>query len=159
MSGQYGNWACRKHKRGLSPECQMQPCEDHLVLSGLFTMESIPVGYSSKEFQKLPVSLLKNKMITTVKDLFGARVTDCQQDVLHRYPEEDSRTIWKGPTGELEAAWDKEYGEKLLELTPIARCNLPFHNAAEFEGGRVAIVWKEKEQIGTTQAEIREGVE
>ncbi|KKL04197.1 hypothetical protein LCGC14_2618490, partial [marine sediment metagenome] len=188
MSGQHGQWTCKKHKRGLSPECQSQPCGDHFVIPKLFPFvkeyefggkdelgyecrEFINHddfswrhgyaygGYSSTELQKLPVSLLKNEMITTAKDLFGAKVTDCQQDVLHRYPEEDSRTIWKGPTGELEAAWDKKYGEKLLELTPIARCNLPFHNAAEFEGGRVAIVWKEKEQIGTTQAEIREGVE
>ncbi|KKM91651.1 hypothetical protein LCGC14_1226400 [marine sediment metagenome] len=159
MSGQFGQWACKKHKRSLSPECQVRLCEDHLVLPGLLTIKEPPGGYSSKELQKLPVSLLKNKMITTAKNLFSATVTDCQQDVLHRYPEGGSRTIWKGPTGELEAAWDKKYGEKLLGLTPIARCNLPFHNAAEFEGGRVAIVWKEKEQIGTTQAEIREEVE
>ncbi len=159
MSGQYGNWACKKHKRGLSPECQARPCEDHLVLSGLFTMEFIPDGYSSSEFQKLPASLLKNKMIITAKDLFGAEVTDCQKDILLRYPKEDSRMIWEGPAGELITEWEKRYNEHLPDLIPLVRCNVDSHKAAEFEGGRVAVIWKEREQIGIQRAEIREGIE
>lgn len=158
MSGRYGQWTCRKHKRGLSPKCQIQPCEDHLVLPGLLTIEGhIPGGYISKELQKLPVSLLKKKMITVAKDLFGAVVTDCQKDILHRYPEEDSRTIWEGIREDLTKAWQKEYNEHLLDLTPIAKCNLDSHGAVEFSGGRVAIIWREKEQIGINRAEIRQG--
>ncbi len=165
MSGQYGQWICKKHKRGLSPECQVRPCEDHLIISGLspytenLEWEHGNNAYSSKELQKLPVSALENKMITTAKDLFGAKVTDCQQDILHRYPKKDSRTVWEGIHHKLEEAWRQKYGEELISLTPLARCNLPFYSAVEFEGGRVAIIWRERNQIGIRQAEIREGVE
>ncbi len=164
MSGQHGQWTCKKHKRSLSPECQSQPCGDHLVLSGLspytenLEWEHDNNAYSSTELQKLPVSLLKNEMITTAKDLFGAKITDCQKDILHRYPKEDSRTIWEGPSGELIAAWKKTYNEELPDLTPLARCNFDSHSAAEFEGGRVAIIWFERETAGIQRAEIRGGV-
>ena len=189
MSGQYGQWTCKKYKRGLSPECQVRLCEDHLVLPGLFSFARLVMssgkakhlgggiqwlsfqntdsyewihgkgGYSSWELKKLPVSLLKNKMITTAKDLFGAEVTDCQEDILHRYPKEDSRTIWEGPSGELVGAWSKKYNEHLPALTSLARCNFNSHSAVEFEGGRVAIIYRECQEIGIHQAEIREGVE
>lgn len=189
MSGQYGQWTCRKHKRGLSPECQVRPCEHHLTLPGLFPFarweDHRDVGkdefdyecieftnfdgfpwhhgnslgsYTSVELQKLPVRLLKNRMITTAKDLFEAEVTDCREDILHRYPEEDSRTVWTGPSGGLTKAWRKEYNEELVDLTHLAQCNLPSHNAVEFTRGRVAIIWKEREQVGIQRAEIRQGV-
>ena len=158
MSGQYGQWTCKKYKRGLSPECQVRLCEDHLVLPGLLTMKSTPEGYSSKELQKLPALLLKNEMIITAKDLFGAKVTDCQEDILHRYPKEDSRTIWEGPSGELIEAWRGKYNECISDLTPLARCNIDSHVAVEFEGGRVAIIWFERETAGIQRAEIRVGL-
>lgn len=183
----HAQWTCEKHKRGLSPECQARPCDHHLILPGLLAFAEPSEysedelgygyieftnhdghpwrhgyaygGYRSKELMKLPASLLKNEMINTAKDLFGAKVTDCQFDILDRYPKGDSRTIWEGSSDELAAAWQSNYGEDLLLLTPITGCVLPFHSAAEFEGDRVAIIWSEREQIGINRAEIREGVE
>ncbi len=46
------------------------------------------------------------------------------------------------------------YGDDLTKLKPIARTLTPECDAAELEGGRVVIVWKE-----TGGAEIREGKE
>ena len=187
LDTEYAQWTCEKHKRGLSPECQARPCDHHLILPGLLAFAEPGAysedelgygcieftnhdghpwrhghaygGYSSKELLKLPANKLDNEMILAAKTLFGATVTDCQEDVLHRYPEADSRIIWIGSAEDLPAAWRRQYGKILLDEVPLARCNLPFHSAAEMEGGRVAIIWKEREKIGVDNAEIREGVE
>ena len=93
-------------------------------------------------------------MIRTAKETFGSTVTNCEQDILSRYPEEDSRIIWKGPVIELAMAWHSQYGNYLTSLKPIARFdNSPMYDSAEMEGGRVVITW------GDGTAEIREGVE
>lgn len=110
--------------------------------------------YSSEELMKIPVSLLANEMIRTAKNLFGSTVIKCEKDILSRYPEEDSRIIWKGKIRDLAAAWHLQYGDYLTKLKPIARfCNLPEYDSAELESGRVVIVW------GDGTAEIRERVE
>ena len=93
-------------------------------------------------------------MIRTAKETFGSTVTKCEQDILSRYQEEDSRIIWKGQAKDLVEAWRTAYEEDLGTLKPIARFdNSPMYDSAELEGGRVVITW------GDGTAEIREGVE
>jgi len=179
-----GRWVCAKDE-GYVSDGQSCKCKSHLILPGLISFaEPIDYGqdgngkdfieftnkdkttwktgpaygcYSSIELTEIPVSLLANGMIQGAKKIFGSTVTECEQDILNRYPEEDSRTIWKGPTEALGRAWTLTYDEDLTKLKPIARFNNPFakpgYDSAELEGGRVVIVWDN----GT--AEIREGVE
>lgn len=179
LSREDAQWKCEKFSFS-DPGCQ--PCPDHLTLPGLlpfaeptnygsedernvdvfieFTNEDGTKwkhgagGYSSQELMKLPASALGNVMLETAKDLFGATVTDCQEDILKRYPEEDSRIIWKGPVFGLRHAWLLNCGSDLTTLKPIARFhNLPEYDIAELEGGRIVIMW------GDGTAEIRGGVE
>jgi len=174
-------WECEKHKRSLSEGDQTKACDDHLVLPGLIGFAQ-PLdyddgciifngedgqwkhgryGYSTKELLILSVRQLTNPLINEAKDLFGAVATGFSaDDILARYPESDSRVVWKGPTGELVAAWREKYGEDLAALTPIAKCEGFDYQAAEFAGGRVAIAWTWVKQKGSKDgAEIREGVE
>ena len=170
------SWRCEK--RGDYFAGEGIPCTLHLILPGLLeaftesmdydghgtieftnkdgtTWKHGAGGYSSQELMKLPVSALGNRMIQTAKDLFDATITGCEEDILKRYPEEDSRTIWKGPAAYLIEAWKTKYNEEdLTKLKPIAWFhNLPEYDVAELEGDRIAIMWEN----GT--AEIREGVE
>lgn len=172
-------WRCEKGGACLD---NGSPCKNHLILPGLITFaEPTNYGtddegknfieftnedettwktgpaygcYSSAELTEIPVTLLANEMIRTAKETFGSTVTKCEQDILSRYPEEDSRIIWKGKVRDLAAAWHSQYGDYLTRLKPIARfCNLPEYDSAELEGGRVVITW------GDGTAEIRQGVE
>lgn len=184
---EHAQWTCEKHKRGLSPDCQVRPCDDHLVLPGLLAFAE-PIdfgwdeeerdyivfenadgtkwlhtsdassGYSSKELMNLPANLLKNEMIQMAKDLFGARIAGCQTDFLCYYPEGESQIIWKGPEDELVAAWKKLFDEDLLKLPIKTRCNFDTHSAAEVNGERLAIVWKECKDLEVNRAEIRQKV-
>ena len=175
MDGKDRNWCCRKLELPIDGDT---PCNDHLVLPGLLEAFAEPTdhgideedsnwieftntdgtkwhhgstGYSSKELMLLPASKLTDKMIICAKDLFGATITE---DILSRYPKEDSRIIWEGKAEKLERAWKAAYGSNLTELKPITQTLTPECDAAELEGGRVVIVWKE-----TGKAEIREGKE
>lgn len=111
-------------------------------------------GYNSTELTKLPASALTNGMMQVAKESFGATVADHQMDILDRYPEGDSRIVWKGDAESLVEIWAREYnGECLTALTPLTQSNLPERDVIELEGGRIAILWRD----GT--AEIRIGVE
>ena len=182
MDGVNAGWDCAKHE---APAICDEPCKDHLILPGLvsfaeptdwgqdkegkdfieFTNEDGTTWktgpaygcYSSEELTKLPATSLANGMIQSAKETFGATVASCEQDILSRYPEEDSRIIWKGNYKDIAAAWRNKYNEDLTKLKPIARFDNPFakpsYDSAEMEGGRVVIVW------GDDTAEIREGLE
>lgn len=168
-------WRCEKRRDYFAGG--RIPCADHLVLPGLLESFAKPVDFSgdyitfenengakwqhgsaegcfsSQELMKLPAAHLGNETIQKVKDIFGGTVTDCQGDILSRYPETDSRNAWSGAADDLLAAWSARYAEDLTKLKPVARfCNLPEYDVAELEGGRIVIVW----QDGT--AEIREGI-
>ncbi|KKL62988.1 hypothetical protein LCGC14_2179660 [marine sediment metagenome] len=177
MDGKDRNWCCRKLELPIDGDT---PCKDHLTLPGLLEAFAEPGNYggndinqewivfhnsdgttwkhgnaegcfSSEELTKLPASALGNKTIQKAKDLLGATVGE---DILSRYPKEDSRIIWEGNAEKLERAWKAAYNSNLTELKPIAQTLTPECDAAELEGGRVVIVWKE-----TGTAEIREGKE
>ena len=125
IDGEDRNWCCRKLELPIDGDT---PCKHHLILPGLLEAFAEPEGYgkdlagndsivfknsdgtkwqhgsaegcfSSEELMKLPASALRNKTIQKAKDLFGATVTE---DILSRYPREDSRIIWTGPVGSLE---------------------------------------------------------
>ena len=182
IEGQYGRWVCEKHKRALSGADQGRACDDHLILPGLLsfaeptdysrdeqgndTIEFTDTEgrefrhgkamgcYSTRELTTLPAEVLVNEMLSQAKDLFGATAEGYEIDILARYPAEDSRKVWSGGSGKLVSAWAAEFGEDLMQLTPVARCDLPEYAAAEYKGGRVAIYWKKP-----IHAEIRKGVE
>ena len=169
-------WHCEKQNAPISCD---EICNNHLILPGLIpfaeptdygqdeegkafieftnkdgtTWKTGPAygSYSSKELTEIPVSLLANEMIRTAKNLFGATVTECQEDILRRYPEAETKIIWKGPANKLLAVWEGHYNESLLDLKPIIHCNMEHHNVVELPGNRVAIGWHE-----TETAEIRE---
>lgn len=114
-----------------------------------------PGCYGSRELMTLPAALLTGGMLPDIKVAFGARVNAvCADDILHRYPESDSRIIWKGRASQLIDTWREKYGEELTALIPVAKCDAVEYRAAEYEHGRVAIYYP-----FTREAEIREGVE
>ncbi len=117
-------------------------------------------GFSTKELLTIPVSMLANPIIEKAKDLFGATVTGyCGNPILDRYPEEDSRTLWKGPLSGLEEAWLTIHQKPLGEYTPIETCEARDYRAAEFDHGVVVISWLWVKQKGSPdECEIREGV-
>jgi len=179
----HARWECAKHARGLSIEDQQKTCDDHLVLPGLLSFAEPTdygkdpagndyieftnvdgskwmhggIGYASTELHTLPVSALTNKFLGSAKGLFGAEATShCADDIISRYPEEDSRTCWTGEASGLAEAWSLRYHDDISKLAPIARCDGFGYQAVEFEFGevgRVAIVRSDR------KAEIREGVE
>jgi hypothetical protein len=112
-------------------------------------------AFSTKELTTLPASAITDPSVVQAKRLFGAVATGfCADDILHRYPESDSRIIWEGRASKLCEEWKEHYAEDLLSLTPIAKCDATEYKAAEYSGGRVAILY-----LLTKNAEIREGVE
>jgi len=175
-------WVCEKHARGLSIEDQHKACDDHLVLPGLLSFAEPSdygkdpagndyieftnidgskwmhggIGYTSTELHTLPVPALVNKFLESAKGLFNAEATGhCADDILSRYPEEDSRIVWRGESSKLAEAWKNTYCEDISKLTPIAKCDGFGYQAVEFEfgdTGRMAIVYSNR------KAEIREGV-
>ena len=177
----HARWECRKHARGLSVEDQRKHCVDHLVLPGLLSFaeptdygkDSIGndyieftnadgskwmhggIGYSSSELHTLPASTLGNPFLCLAKGMFGAEATGfCSDDILARYPEEDSRIVWKGESSRLAEAWGLRYHDDITKLTPIAKCDGFGYQAVEFEygdTGRVAVAF------ANWKGEIREG--
>jgi len=113
--------------------------------------------YTTNELRTLPISALTNPLVESAKELLNAEATGYSaDDILTRYPEEDSRIAWEGTIHGVGLAWRKLYpGENLATLTPIATNDGFEYKAAEFEGGRVVIV-----QTGNVRqgAQIREGV-
>ncbi len=187
MDGQ-ARWECEKHRRSLSPADQTKACDDHLVLPGLIEsaqpVDASPTwidfqdhdpdgeaigdiwrcgqgGFSTRELMTLPAAKLTSGMLSAAKGAFNMLVTGYMpNDILARYPESDSRVIWKGETSELLEVWKERYGEDMTALTPIAQCECDDYKAAEFSGGRVAILWTwVKQKWSKEGAEIREGVE
>ncbi len=183
--GSSARWKCEKHGRSLSQNDQDETCHDHLILPGLVkSAEPIDYGsdengeyirfswrndeewvhgrgagrYSSRDLMALPASLLSNPMVRTSSSLFNASEYRTKEDILDRYPEEDSEVIWKGEPNDLFDAWRTAFKEPITKAQPITRCKAFDHDAAEFEGGRVAILWH---AMGNNlkQAEIRKGKE
>lgn len=179
-TGDGGQWECERYNVQIDTD---SPCRDHITLPGLLpfaepgTYNADDAGHQSVEFRNedgaawkhgsapgcitshalmgMPASLTGNETIGAAGDLFGARITGyIPDDILARYPEEDSRIVWKGKPGGFVHAWKGIYGEEFSELKPIARCDLAEATVCEHEGGRVAILWE-----GGKWAEIREGVE
>jgi hypothetical protein len=110
--------------------------------------------YSSKELQFLPISALTNQTVTAAKELFGAKATGhSPDDILSRYPEEDSRIIWTGKASGLTEAWEKRYGVPVESEGVLAKIDTLDYKAVEFHNNRVAIVWPNR------KAQIREGIE
>lgn len=175
-------WRCEKHKRGLGVSDQDRACEDHLVLPGLI-IDAVPAefgqsldghdfiaferpdgtrwwhgrpagAYATNELMVLPAMKLISEMVTAVKSTFNATVTDYSpDDILSRYPEEDSEIVWKGPMKKLAWEWRSRFGgEDIFKIRPIAKCNGLDYRAAEFDRDRVAIEW-----LKTGEAEIRRG--
>ena len=177
-------WECEKHKRGLSETDQAKACDDHLCLPGLFAfvrsdnysddcitfindngddLISWRHGkgndcFSTKELMQLSQQQLSIGMITDTKNLYQAEVTGvCQDDILLRYPVEDSEVVWHGRASQLEDVWKDTYCEDLSLLTPIATSDNFECRAAEYGGhdtDRVVIFWPD-----TKEAEIRKGKE
>jgi hypothetical protein len=117
-------------------------------------------GFSTSELTKLPAAQLTNPLIDKAKNLLGAMVTNyCPDDILARYPESDSRIVFKGVFGLLRVWWQQHYGEEINDLTPVATCDGGDYKAAEYAGGRVVILWTEIKQIGAANCEVREGIE
>jgi len=179
------HWVCEKHKRGLSAKDQAKHCDDHLILPGLigfaeatnygvteggseyieFTMADkvflhgrAEGHYTTRELCTLPISAIGNQTITAAKDLLGAEaVGHYPDDILSRYPAEDSRVIWEGDVSKLADAWKDTYCEDIMRLTPALQCEGFDYKAVEFTADgrdRVAIIWTK-----TRKAEIREGIE
>jgi hypothetical protein len=179
LGGNIALWNCRK---SAASSGRLKPCEHYLLLPGLFSFakptdygedkegcgwieftnedgtkwkHGSTVGcYNTEELMVLPADKLSDEILTTAKDLFGATATDCGLNILIRYPEGDCRIVWKGPVSELFDMWWKCYDEDLAKLKPLATCDFDDFRAAELNGGRVAIVWKDEQK-----AEIRQGVE
>jgi hypothetical protein len=175
------SWVCEKHKRGLSPADQSKACEDHLILTGLITFATLDTfgeyegrgwaefqnnesiekwqhgagGFSTLELMQLPPRALASPILDYAKDSMGAVVTRCSTGkILERYPESCSRILWQGRQEDLVDNWCKLFNTSILEEEPIEREDGLNFNAAEFECGRVAIVYTD-----TRQATILQGIE
>jgi len=182
MDSDNGRWICDKHNRGLSDNDQRKTCHDFLVLPGMIAfadaaghgnnesgewIEFIREDgamfqhgnarsncYGGAELMALQPDQIGDPMLDSAKRLFGAVAAGCVDDVLQRYPEEDSRIAWKGHPSQLIQAWQEVYTEDIRELKPLARFDQWNYTASEYDGGRLAILWKED-----VAAEIRQGVE
>jgi hypothetical protein len=184
LGREHADWKCEKGFAIPEGEIWTDTCPSHLTLPGLLPFAepgdyggndighewiefrnengttwrhgSAPGCISSEELTKIPASILGNETVQAAKDLFGATITGHEMDILQRYPESDSRIIWKGPSDLLVEEWQKAYGEKLNELKPIARSQGFQDITVELPGGRIAILWT---GVEPNWAEIREGVE
>lgn len=180
----HAHWKCSKHNRSLSSQDQDKACNKHLLMPGMLAHsrpighgvsqegddyivfeinenKELPWyhganerGFSTAELMTLRKQDLTSAMIRAVKSTMGAVATDICNDILNRYPDEDTRVIWQGFQSDLAKAWMKEYNENFWDLIPIEISQLPDdRNVAEFNGGRLAIVY-----LNGNSAEIREGV-
>ncbi|HDZ25646.1 MAG TPA: hypothetical protein ENH65_03945 [Candidatus Aminicenantes bacterium] len=171
------NWHCEK--LGV-PVKDLEPCEHHLCLPGLFSFASPDDFrndergeyivfknedgatwehgegfncYSSEELMKLRVKDLTGGIVAKTKELFDAEITQCEEDILSCYPKEDCETVWEGREKNLSEAWRAAFNEDLMSLEMINSSSFPDYKVAELPGGRVAIVWC------SGRAEIRKGKE
>lgn len=178
-------WGCSRLGTPLSRADQDKPCGDHLMLPGLVnTAETVDYGsddggeyigfkwqngdewvhghcdgrVNSRDLISLPASLLSNGLVRSAYKLMGADLTRVVEDILDRYPESDCRQVWRGDPAELFDQWRAIYKEPLEGLNPIKRSKAFDHDAAEYGGGRVVILWH---AMGNNlkQCEIREVVE
>lgn len=117
-----------------------------------------PGCYGSHELATLSRDLLVNQVVAATKALSGGVLAPGDTDILARYPESDCRILWRGPRDKLIEAWQELFSEDLRTLTPIAKSVTPFARAAEYEDGRVAVLFEPASGV-TRHAEIREGVE
>jgi hypothetical protein len=188
MDGE-ARWTCEKHARGLSVSDQSRGCDDHLVLPGLISfaepvdygdycgsqcitfqnLESIEKwihgkgngAFGTKELMALSRSDLTNPLVESAKELLGATVTGASTSILARYPEADTRIVWRGNQKELLANWLLVYQKDMKSETILAKEDNVINRVAEFEGGRIAIIWttiQEPADGAWFDAEIREGV-
>jgi hypothetical protein len=176
-------WTCSKHGRGLSDTDQNAACGDHLVLPGLIHFAD-PInassdhiefdnrneqqanttwthgkgGFATKELMVLPISALTNPMLTGAKELFGSLAEKCGMGIICRYPESDSRIIWRGKQDQLTTEWNEIYKIHITQDSQLAKEDGMIHQAVEFEGGRIAIIWTDPLRKADYDAEIREGI-
>jgi hypothetical protein len=181
-------WQCDRHERSLSEQDQAAACENHICLPAFFPQCS-PVscskevnttwltyednntklqwsngqtGFTSQELTKIPYSVVSNRLVNSAKETLGAEVIQCSKDdILSRYPVEETRTSDRFPAAMLRAVWQQKYGEDVTQLTPIAACQEIEYRAAVMPGGRVVIEWLTGDncKIGASNCEIREGVQ
>ena len=115
-------------------------------------------GFITKELMRLSRQQLLTGVVSDAKKLFEAEITDvCHDDIMMRYPAEDSEIVWEGRASQLEDAWKEKYLEELSLLTPIATSDNLECRAAEYDGyhgNRIAIFYPH-----TKEAEIRKGKE
>lgn len=182
LEGDGARWECQGEPNGTAGIVdENRPCKDHLCLPGLFAFATVQgyaggaggIGaitmknadgkiwhhgnkgnsYSTADLLTLPAERLASGMVATVKSSFGGKMKFLQ-DPLKKYPEGDSRIIWKGPANMLADAWLQKYKTDLGTKKPVERYeNLPEYDAAEMEGDILVILWDN----GT--AEIREGIQ
>lgn len=111
------------------------------------------VCYSSGELRALSRSALSSDFLQSAKGIFGATVTGCSKAALaDRYPVEDSEVCWKGPLRDLKREWERLFGVGMDDDEMIEKEDTFEYKAAEFSGGRLAIVWSEN-----NVSEIRRG--
>ncbi len=177
----HARWFCSKHGRSLSSFEQDDACDKHLLLPSMLPFAE-PIGhgqnlagddyivftsyadtwyhgahdrgFSTAELMTLRKQDLTNEMILGAKEAMGAVATDACDDILNRYPEEDTRIVWEGHQTELADEWSERYREDFWSLEPLEISKLPDdRNVAEFKGGRLAVVL-----LNGHGAQIREGV-
>jgi len=177
------HWRCEKHGNVMRLVGDVSPCKHHLLIPDLVMFAEVgaydtddlgnarvefivedgktfrhgngPGCISSEALITTPADAIMDGAVQAACEQFGAKPTDyCADDILSRYPEEDSRTIWKGPAKQIKEQWMATYKEDPMELKPLATCNNFEARVIEYEGGRLAIVWRD-----SGLGEIREGVE
>jgi len=160
-----------------------KPCDHHLCLPGLFSFadptcsEVDEDGHSfieftnkdgtlkwlhgdrsdcfgSKELMQLPAEQLTNPAVKSIKQVLKAKVIDCQDDILARYPKEDVETLWEGREDELATAWNTNFSEDLFLLESVSKCNFVDYSVREVSGGRIAIKWHLKKKAEIRRSKI-----
>jgi len=149
-----GRWVCELHKKGLSTNDQKRPCESHLIIPDLLAAhESIECDHdaagnyfirfrhdkwgqwvhgkgestwSSDELRSLPISLLGNDTLVTVKERFGGTAKVGYGSLTEKYElhhTKKSRIVWGGPLNfqAITEAWNAIYADRLEQLTPSVR--------------------------------------
>lgn len=119
--------------------------------------------FSTEEIRKLPLSMLsESSFVKQVKDVFGARIAGVSpDDILSRYPEEDTEIAWTGAAADLGTLDLRQVlglpGSNIApQLKEIATHKDVEHEVMEFHHGDgvdfIVIKW-----LKTGNAEIRKG--